>query len=725
MKFNSIKIYNISSYAGECFFDLKLLNKKNVILIGGQNGTGKTSLFTALKLALYGHLNFNYQSANGQYLAKVKELISHDAFVSSTVTAYIEIEIEIPNERENVIYKIRREWEYVSNRLFEKLSVLQNGEVMSESHILFFQNYLYTILPPNLFDLYFFDGEQIADFFASNNYNVYIKNALLTLCNYDTFEIIRKFCDSYVSNADLSDENNKVASTYEAIVDKIDLLKIEQVNLEHEVISLESDITTVLTRKTELENQFKNSGGLTELEKDELLKASRELENKKAEHSIAIKSFVEGIMPFIIASSLVPEISSQLEIEEEINKFIALQNKLNSPQVSQAIITSVHKNAISVSSDIVVELTKSIIIAVKPDVDVDNFEFLHDLSKEQQKRVNSVLNIINSFKTSSILKLIIEKEKATQKTIAINKQLREAMSDSDAETFSIKLTELTKTQFDLQKQYDFANTKINTNNETLDKLEKEQNLLYEKLKEQTKSKNVYELTQKISTNFNGMIQALTVGKFKQIEAEMLVMLRKIMRKDNFIDLVELDENFNISIYKEQTYQINELENLIHNIGQDELVRRIGIAGTARLLNAFSIDSLSQLRSNLKKSNGQISLLNDKPIILYKRIELGQLSKGEKQIFILSLYYAIIKVSGKDIPFIIDTPYARIDTEHREQISREFFPNVSSQVIILSTDEEITKPYYDVLKPFIAKEYLLEYNETESKTVVSNGYFFKG
>ncbi|HZK70648.1 MAG TPA: DNA sulfur modification protein DndD, partial [Clostridia bacterium] len=89
----------------------------------------------------------------------------------------------------------------------------------------------------------------------------------------------------------------------------------------------------------------------------------------------------------------------------------------------------------------------------------------------------------------------------------------------------------------------------------------------------------------------------------------------------------------------------------------------------------------------------------------------------------SLYWAIIKVSNIEIPFIIDTPYARIDTEHREQISREFFPNISNQVIILSTDEEITQTYYSVLKPYISKEYLLQYNEIESKTIVLREYFF--
>ena len=112
------------------------------------------------------------------------------------------------------------------------------------------------------------------------------------------------------------------------------------------------------------------------------------------------------------------------------------------------------------------------------------------------------------------------------------------------------------------------------------------------------------------------------------------------------------------------------------------------------------------------------------ILLNRKIELTRLSKGERQIFVLALYQAIIQVSNKDIPFIIDTPYARIDTQHREEISRKFFPNISKQVIILSTDEEITKDYYPIIKPYIAKEYLLSNNQSENRTTVSKGYFFE-
>ena len=110
--------------------------------------------------------------------------------------------------------------------------------------------------------------------------------------------------------------------------------------------------------------------------------------------------------------------------------------------------------------------------------------------------------------------------------------------------------------------------------------------------------------------------------------------------------------------------------------------------------------------------------------LFKRIDISRLSKGERQIFILSLYWAIIELSGKDIPFIIDTPYARIDANHRKEISEKFFPNISKQVVILSTDEEINEEYYEILKPYIAKEYLLINDEGQNRTTVEQHYFFE-
>ena len=89
-----------------------------------------------------------------------------------------------------------------------------------------------------------------------------------------------------------------------------------------------------------------------------------------------------------------------------------------------------------------------------------------------------------------------------------------------------------------------------------------------------------------------------------------------------------------------------------------------------------------------------------------------------------MYWAIIKSSGQNIPFIIDTPFARIDMEHREQLAKLFFTSVSNQVIILSTDEEVVGIYHDRIRNKTAHEYLLTNNEITGHTSVCPGYFAK-
>jgi len=727
MKINKMKICNISSFAGEQEFNFTVTEEKSVILIGGQNGTGKTSLFTAIKLALYGSLCFNYQHNSNMYLAKVKELINQDAFASSEVNAYIELTFDIPNERENVNYVVKRVWNYGDHKLTEKLIVLKAGEILADDEMIFFQNYLFTIIPPNLFDFFFFDGEQISDFFASYNYNMYVKNALLTLCSFDTFELIRKFCDNYVSGSGGVEEVDEAIVKYQEITNKIEKAIQNIAILEEKILDQNEKISAILYEKEELENRFKNSGGLTQKEKSDLDKKLKNLERIKNECNLRIKTFVEGTMPFIIAKNIVPSISRQLKLEDEMQQYQTLVNKLSSQEALGAIQSTVNEFNISDENreEFVNKLTTAVISSATPNVDIENFVFLHDLSKEQQNKVLSVTETIKKFNSNKFLKNITAKDKALSESAIISKKLRDSMADVDAHEYISKFSILTNEEFESKKHLENMILDLETQKEYLVQIQNQKALIFEQLKSKTKDKSVYELTQRTSVLMGKMVQDLTTSKLKEVEENMLFILKKIMSKDNFIDLVELDNDFNIYLYKEQNYVFKDIVNLIKNIGHDNLAKRIGNTGVRRLCEAFGIDSIAKMKNTLKKSGDQDILFEEEPIKLYKKIEFNQLSKGEKQIFILSLYWSIIKVSGNDIPFIIDTPYARIDTEHREQISKEFFPTVSTQVIILSTDEEITEHYYSVLKPFISKEYLLEYDETNSKTKVSNKYFFRG
>lgn len=176
MRINKIVLYNFGSYVGENTFDTKMNEDRNIILVGGKNGAGKTTLFTAMRLCLYGHMSFGYQNINSYYNRSVTKLINSTAKMKKPTPASVTMQIALNNGQELDYYELCRSW-ILSDNLSETFTVTKNGKVMSDEEIADFEKYLLSLIPPELFNLYFFDGEKIADFFMDEGGNSRIKDA--------------------------------------------------------------------------------------------------------------------------------------------------------------------------------------------------------------------------------------------------------------------------------------------------------------------------------------------------------------------------------------------------------------------------------------------------------------------------------------------------------------------------------------------------------------------
>ncbi len=99
-----------------------------------------------------------------------------------------------------------------------------------------------------------------------------------------------------------------------------------------------------------------------------------------------------------------------------------------------------------------------------------------------------------------------------------------------------------------------------------------------------------------------------------------------------------------------------------------------------------------------------------------------LSAGERQLLVVSILWGFAKASGRGLPVIVDTPLGRLDSEHRSNLVKHYFPFASHQVILLSTDEEISGSTFKSLKPSIGHTYRLVYDESSESTQIQNGYF---
>jgi DNA sulfur modification protein DndD len=207
-------------------------------------------------------------------------------------------------------------------------------------------------------------------------------------------------------------------------------------------------------------------------------------------------------------------------------------------------------------------------------------------------------------------------------------------------------------------------------------------------------------------------------------------------------LLKIDEEI-----KTLNYKLSENERILKNLDakieqQNKNKRKIDLLRKIRLmlsdyqdiirkdkLDQLKIEFLESMSMILRKPNfiSDIEINQENFDIKLKRngnfLDKSVLSNGEKQIYAVSMIHALAKVSGRPLPFVIDTPLARLDSEHRDSIVENFFPKASHQVIIFSTDTEVDKRYFEKLSPYISKVYHLEFNVNELSSEVTEGYFW--
>lgn len=152
------------------------------------------------------------------------------------------------------------------------------------------------------------------------------------------------------------------------------------------------------------------------------------------------------------------------------------------------------------------------------------------------------------------------------------------------------------------------------------------------------------------------------------------------------------------------------------------------------LQKAKIDGLAETMTKCyKKILGKKNLIDkiemDSETLDYHYLDINgnevmksSLSAGEKQLMIIAMLWALAECSNKMLPVIIDTPLARLDSLHRKALIERYFPNASSQTIILSTDSEIDHNYYQIIKPFVSNEYTLVYDEDKKCSYIKEGYF---
>ena len=718
MKINKLVLKNFRSYEEKTVFDFTTTNYKNIILVGGKNGAGKSTIFEAIKVCIYGPIAYKYQGFNSSYISKIKSNINNNSLKNDNVDAFVSIDIELTENTDKNTYTLLREWTYTDKKLNENFSVYKNhsSSPLNEEELNYFENYITSIISPKIFEFFFFDGEHLSEFFIGKNSNVHLKESLLSLCNFDTFDVLKNTIIS--NNRSSKNSNNEIEiakENYIKLEENLRELYSEEEILSNKLQNVSNELEDLQQNQIKLDDEFRKKGGILAEERDSLNARIIQLESRRSVINQNIKDFCNEILPFLIVKNNLLNLEKQLKIENDSVLYNHLKDKLNIDYIKNILTGKIDD---SVLDSIAMTVSYSLVKDIKPDGYEDNFHSIYNLSNDESNTLSALIRNILTTNNQSTLDLFNELRSIAEELSQIRQKLNTSLEDNSLNDYLKSLSDLTSKIAKLSENKTLLNSKfeILTNKINATTLERDKSKA--KYTELLQANKVVDMSDNLILMLDDIISTLTDNKIKEIQDNFMNIFKKIIRKDNFIDFINIDNKFNVSLYINKMYSSLEIENLISNIGYDEMEKKFGELFFQDLFKAYKVETKSEFL-NAINSNNQSAFLD-----LRTKVDINGFSSGEKQIYILCLYWALIKSSDIEIPFIIDTPYARIDETHRNNITSEYLSSISNQVIILSTNTEIDEKAYKEIKPKLNGEYLIEYDDKNRKTIQTKGYFFE-
>lgn len=661
MIFEEIVLDNFATFKGVNSINLMPSSpSKPIILIGGENGCGKTSILDSFQLVLFGPAANCSNRGKLSYDTYLERCINRDT--PADEGARIKLTFQYFSSGVQKRYSIERKWFKKGSKVEKQFIVyelindeLKYSAALSDN----WSDYVESFFPTQVAPFFFFDGEKIealADFEKSGHLIHAAIHSLLGLNLVDQLDVDLVTLEKRKHKDNDSEINQGTIESLETQIQSF-ATRIDELNIEDSQLKNQHDLLNNRLKTVELE--FRQQGGELFETRFELEKQLQQQREELAKQEDLLREIASGTAPLLLVKHLLRDIFKQSQVEENANREQLLCEVLDVRD--QELINRL-------SSHVAEEfILKDISSYLKEDRD-DRREASHaekylGLDSDSQRDLDFLLE--------NELPL---QEKDIPVTIDKITKFREEVETTELSIGSIpdesKLAEIIDERTKLQGDIIKCATSLRVVNEERERAQRQQ--------EQKNLELKRELTRAAHANF------------EQKDTQRLVQYAAKVR--------ETLERFREKVIEKH---IGRIESLVLDCFKNLLRKK-------SLVEQLKID----------RDNYQVNLFT----ISGHEVLPERLSAAERQLLATALLWGICQAAGKPLPTIIDTPMGRLDTSHRTNLIENYFPNASHQVLLLSTNEEIVGKYYNKLIPFISQTCLLSHNENNGGTTVSEGYF---
>lgn len=654
-----VKISNYKTYLS-LDLDLSVEEDRPIILIGGMNGGGKTTLFEAICGALYG--------------LKIRNKAHFEELLNAGGVGSTKPEISLEVTFTGLV--LGREQKYILRRTYmlnpqqmpvESVSLNMNGNNFvygsatppaqrrqSEQQV---NKIIKANLPQELSQYFLFDAMQSSELLKDGVFAKIIKDNIENVMGFNKYLQLKRAAER------LQQVKAQERLDAEQEREEYERLCVDKNSIEEQIASDEKELDRIFKLLQSLKEDYDNaksgerSFAVTQQKVAELNSKIADITKSAEQYSDDVKALVENMEANIFLPKLAHEVAAEVNNIIRVKEGLRQAGQTNySPEKVREIaekIFNVLRDMQVISSTIDEDKVVGIIMAQSTPGAADPYAFLED------KDVTALINLINNSGNNNFIRLNETKQLCNTKIESLpDLMLQKETLERGLVGGNTQIIADYETLLQQQKDIEAHIAELQGRLKTLDRrihtfdiqIQQEPDLKFDTLV-------------KLKPFFDDVANALLKRKREQIETEMQQQLNTLLLSyKGYISRVELSDN---------------LENFY--------------------IKVFH-----------KKGN---------------EISLNQLNAASKQIFIQVLLKVLRNLGDYNPPVMIDTVMGVLDNENRDALMQEYFPQLAEQTILLCTTSEIRiDSDYKQLEAFISKTYTLVRDVENQSTHVESGYF---
>ena len=639
-------------------------SKRPIIVIGGLNGSGKTSFLEAIRLCFHGRRALG-NPRNTDYHEHLRNRIHTKSNGPPLRSAKVSLDIEVVEAGTTHCYRVYRSWRNSAD-VREELRVTRDGAELPEVPRDQLQAFLDELVPLGLSEFFFFDGEHIQKLADDNGNDQVVSESIRGLLGLQVPSRLMTDLEIFV-------RSNEDANTFSELSGETAAAETALASIRERVAQLNDQISALQSREDSLVRQVDLQEGRISVEGGDLAQKRSSLTQDASKwrsvsqtHAEELRELASGLLPFCLVPELTEAVRKQLVIESD-SRHEALSTALLRTKREELLelLTSddFWMNAAGLQldrqqRDSVARALSHIVQPVETCSDERIPAYVHDLSEREQRALLVAIGRV-------LVELPVQASKITESLVQAEQNLKIATddlaripNDEALEPLMTQLAQLHKRVDSVVKERKELEEQLRGWSAREQEADRNLRSLTSQIEERRDKSRANTLAMKVQTVLRRYSEELTVARANQLADCVTECCQRLAHKQGLVNRVELDR-------ESLTFSLYDVE-------------------------------------------GQT---------IYRPL----LSAGEKQILAIALLWGLGRASGREIPIMIDTPLARLDTEHRDRVLTQFFPNASHQVILLATDSEISRRELDLLGPALDRALHFRFDPESECTTVEDGY----